>query len=54
MGGAAAIGALRWRRRVAAQQDDGLAAAQYALAEEVLAAAGYRHYELSSWALPGP
>ena len=46
-------GALRWRRRVAAQQDDGLAAAQYALAEEVLEAAGYRHYELSSWALPG-
>ena len=46
-------GALRWRRRVAAQQDDGLAAAQYALAEELLEAAGYRHYELSSWALPG-
>ncbi len=46
-------GALRWRRRVAAQQDDGLAAAQYAVAEEVLEAAGYRHYELSSWATPG-
>jgi oxygen-independent coproporphyrinogen-3 oxidase len=46
-------GALQWRRRVAAHQDDGLAAAQYALAEEVLEAAGYRHYELSSWALPG-
>ena len=46
-------GALRWRRRVAARQDDGLAAAQYAVAEEVLDAAGYRHYELSSWALPG-
>jgi oxygen-independent coproporphyrinogen-3 oxidase len=46
-------GALRWRRRVAASQDDGLAAAQYAVAEEVLEAAGYRHYELSSWALPG-
>jgi len=45
-------GALRWRRRVAAQQDDGLAAAQYAAAEEQLATAGYRHYELSSWALP--
>ena len=46
-------GALRWRRRLAARQDDGLAAGQYALAEDVLAAAGYRHYELSSWARPG-
>jgi oxygen-independent coproporphyrinogen-3 oxidase len=46
-------GALRWRRRVAAQQDDGLAADQYALAEELLGAAGFTHYELSSWARPG-
>jgi oxygen-independent coproporphyrinogen III oxidase len=46
-------GALRWRARMAARQDDGLAAAQYRLAEELLGAAGYRHYELSSWALPG-
>jgi oxygen-independent coproporphyrinogen-3 oxidase len=46
-------GALRWRRRLAVAQDDGLAAAQYELAEEVLDAAGYRHYELSSWARPG-
>jgi oxygen-independent coproporphyrinogen-3 oxidase len=46
-------GALRWRQRLAPQQDDGLAADQYALAEEVLEAAGYRHYELSSWARPG-
>jgi oxygen-independent coproporphyrinogen-3 oxidase len=46
-------GALRWRRRVAAQQDEGIAADQYALAEELLDAAGYRHYELSSWARPG-
>jgi oxygen-independent coproporphyrinogen-3 oxidase len=46
-------GALRWRRRVSAQQDDGLAADQYALAEELLDATGYRHYELSSWARPG-
>ncbi len=46
-------GALRWRNRVAEQQDDGLASDQYRLAEEVLAAAGYRHYELSSWARPG-
>jgi oxygen-independent coproporphyrinogen-3 oxidase len=33
--------------------DDGLAADQYRLAEELLDAAGYRHYELSSWAQPG-
>ena len=46
-------GALRWRARLAAQQDDGLAADQYAIAEELLDAAGYRHYELSSWARPG-
>jgi oxygen-independent coproporphyrinogen-3 oxidase len=35
------------------RQDDGLAAAQYQLAEEMLEAAGFRHYELSSWARPG-
>jgi len=46
-------GALRWRNRTVEQQDDGLAADQYRLAEEMLAAAGYRHYELSSWARPG-
>jgi oxygen-independent coproporphyrinogen-3 oxidase len=46
-------GALRWRQRMVSRQDDGLAAAQYQLAEELLAAAGFRHYELSSWARPG-
>ena len=46
-------GALRWRRRMQAQQDDELAADQYRLAEVQLDAAGYRHYELSSWARPG-
>ncbi len=46
-------GALRWRRRMAARQDDGLAAAQYRLAEADLADAGFIHYELSSWARPG-
>jgi oxygen-independent coproporphyrinogen III oxidase len=46
-------GALRWRRRVAGLQDDGLAAEQYRLGEQVLDAAGYRHYELSSWSRPG-
>jgi oxygen-independent coproporphyrinogen-3 oxidase len=46
-------GALRWRRRMAERQDEALAADHYQLAEDVLAAAGYRHYELSSWARPG-
>lgn len=46
-------GALRWRQRIVARQDDGLAAAQYEAAEELLARAGYVHYELSSWARPG-
>ena len=46
-------GALRWRSRVVTAQDDELAAAQYRLAEEVLGAAGFRHYELSSWARAG-
>ena len=46
-------GALRWRRRMVDRQDDGLAAGQYQLAEELLEAAGLRHYELSSWARPG-
>ncbi|HEX5040552.1 MAG TPA: radical SAM family heme chaperone HemW [Candidatus Limnocylindria bacterium] len=46
-------GALRWRRRMADLQDDAVAAEQYRLAESMLADAGYRHYELSSWARPG-
>lgn len=46
-------GALRWRNRMVPRQDDGLAAEQYRLAEELLGAAGYQHYELSSWARPG-
>jgi oxygen-independent coproporphyrinogen-3 oxidase len=46
-------GAIRWRRRVAPMLDEELAADQYRLAEDVLGAAGYRHYELSSWARPG-
>jgi putative oxygen-independent coproporphyrinogen III oxidase len=45
-------GALRWRQRMIARQDDGLAADQYRVAEDLLDAAGYRHYELSSWARP--
>jgi oxygen-independent coproporphyrinogen-3 oxidase len=46
-------GALRWRSRMVARQDEGLASDQYRLAEELLGAAGFRHYELSSWARPG-
>jgi oxygen-independent coproporphyrinogen-3 oxidase len=46
-------GALRWRQRMITRQDDGLAAAQYELAEDALEAAGFDHYELSSWARPG-
>jgi oxygen-independent coproporphyrinogen-3 oxidase len=46
-------GALRWRTRAVQRQDDALASDQYRLAEEVLDGAGYRHYELSSWARPG-
>lgn len=46
-------GALRWRQRMVSRQDESLAADQYVLAEEILDAAGYRHYELSSWARPG-
>ncbi|MEO8251491.1 MAG: radical SAM family heme chaperone HemW [Chloroflexota bacterium] len=46
-------GALRWRQRMVPRQDDGLAAAQYQVAEQMLDQAGYGHYELSSWARPG-
>lgn len=46
-------GALRWRDRMAPRQDEELAAEQYRAAEELLGAAGHRHYELSSWARPG-
>jgi len=46
-------GALRWRTRMLERQDDALAGEQYRLAEELLGAAGYQHYELSSWARRG-
>jgi oxygen-independent coproporphyrinogen-3 oxidase len=42
-------GAMRWRTRMVRLQEDELAGRQYALAEDLLADAGYRHYELSSW-----
>ena len=35
------------------EPDPDLAADMYALARRVLAASGYRHYEISNWALPG-
>jgi oxygen-independent coproporphyrinogen III oxidase len=38
------------RRGDAPKPDEDLAADMYALAEQVLAAAGYRHYEISNWA----
>lgn len=46
-------GALRWRREITERQDDELAADQYRAAEDLLDAAGYVHYELSSWGRPG-
>jgi oxygen-independent coproporphyrinogen-3 oxidase len=46
-------GARRWRAAVRLDQDEDRAAEQYALADEMLAARGYRGYEISNWALPG-
>lgn len=46
-------GARRWRTRAASLQDESLAADCYALADELLAAAGYAWYEISNWARPG-
>jgi putative oxygen-independent coproporphyrinogen III oxidase len=46
-------GARRWRERARAEQDEDVAAAQYAYAVERLAAAGWRGYEISNWARPG-
>ena len=44
----------RWvREGRVPQPDPDLAAELYALAEERLEAAGYHHYEISNWALPG-
>jgi putative oxygen-independent coproporphyrinogen III oxidase len=46
-------GARRWRQRAVLRQDDGTAADCYALADDLLAAAGYGWYEISNWAQPG-
>ena len=46
-------GARRWRATARANQDDDLAAEQYAHAVDRLAAGGWRGYEISNWARPG-
>jgi putative oxygen-independent coproporphyrinogen III oxidase len=47
------VGARRWRTAARARQDDDRAAAQYRHATDVLAAGGWRGYEISNWARPG-
>jgi oxygen-independent coproporphyrinogen-3 oxidase len=46
-------GARRWRERALREQDDDRAAEQYQLASELLAADGWRGYEISNWSRPG-
>ncbi|MDQ2965705.1 MAG: coproporphyrinogen III oxidase family protein, partial [Chloroflexota bacterium] len=46
-------GARRWRTPARAAQDDDRGAAEYQLATERLAGAGWRGYEISNWARPG-
>ena len=46
-------GARRWREAAVREQDDDRAADQYRLAVDRLAAAGFRGYEISNWAMPG-
>jgi putative oxygen-independent coproporphyrinogen III oxidase len=46
-------GARLWRARATTEQDEDRAAAQYRLAVDRLGAAGFRGYEISSWARPG-
>jgi oxygen-independent coproporphyrinogen-3 oxidase len=46
-------GARRWRERARADQNDDRAADQYRLAADLLAALGWRGYEISNWARPG-
>ena len=48
-----APGARRWRDNARLDQDDDRAADQYRLAADLLAAAGWRGYEISNWARPG-
>ena len=53
-GGAGWPAVERWRRAAAAAQpdDDGLAD-RYELASAMLGQAGFRHYEIANWAMPG-
>jgi oxygen-independent coproporphyrinogen-3 oxidase len=46
-------GARRWRDAARAEQDEDAAADAYERACDLLAAAGYRRYEISNWARPG-
>jgi oxygen-independent coproporphyrinogen-3 oxidase len=46
-------GARRWRERARLDQDEDRAADQYRLATDLLAAGGWRGYEISNWARPG-
>jgi oxygen-independent coproporphyrinogen-3 oxidase len=46
-------GARRWRARARIGQDDDRAATQYIAATRLLAARGWRGYEISNWSLPG-
>jgi len=46
-------GARRWRDRARVGQDDDRAEEQYTAATRLLAAAGWRGYEISNWAHPG-
>ena len=48
-----APGARRWRERARLEQDDDRAADQYGLATDLLAARGWRGYEISNWSTPG-
>jgi oxygen-independent coproporphyrinogen-3 oxidase len=49
----ATAGALKWRQRARRSQSDDRAADQYQLAFDLLAADGWRGYEISNWARPG-
>jgi oxygen-independent coproporphyrinogen III oxidase len=46
-------GARRWRVAAMGEQDEDRAAAQYRVAVDRLAVAGFRGYEVSNWARPG-
>jgi putative oxygen-independent coproporphyrinogen III oxidase len=46
-------GARRWRARARIGQDDDRAATQYIATTRLLAARGWRGYEISNWSLPG-